>query len=89
MGGVDQAKVERDYELFLRELEEDPELRGNVNLYKADDTTVKRPQRPDEMDVDAATDDGEEEPDFPDVQLDELLNDFEDMSLSGDAEGTH
>ncbi|KAJ7131636.1 NMD3 family-domain-containing protein [Mycena crocata] len=35
MGGRDQKKVEEDYELFLRELEEDPEMRGAVNLYKA------------------------------------------------------
>jgi nonsense-mediated mRNA decay protein 3 len=35
MGGRDQKKVEEDYELFLRDLEEDPELRGMVNLYKA------------------------------------------------------
>ncbi|KAF7354752.1 60S ribosomal export protein NMD3 [Mycena sanguinolenta] len=35
MGGRDQRKVEEDYEMFLRELEEDPEMRGAVNLYKA------------------------------------------------------
>ena len=34
MGGRDKKKVEEDYELFLRELEEDPELRATVNLYK-------------------------------------------------------
>lgn len=33
-GGVDQERVERDYEHFLRDLEEDPELRATVNLYK-------------------------------------------------------
>ncbi|KZV64165.1 hypothetical protein PENSPDRAFT_560907, partial [Peniophora sp. CONT] len=36
-GGRDQKKVEEDYELFLRELEEDPEMRAAVNLYKAGD----------------------------------------------------
>jgi nonsense-mediated mRNA decay protein 3 len=40
MGGRDQKKVEEDYEIFLRELEEDPELRGNVNLYKAEPKDV-------------------------------------------------
>jgi len=88
MGGVDQAKVERDYEMFLRELEEDPELRGNVNLYKADGEPARKPAA-DSMDVDDATDDEEEEPDFPEVKLDELLNDFEEMSISGEAEGAH
>lgn len=33
-GGLDSQRVERDYELFLRELEEDEEMRGNVNLYR-------------------------------------------------------
>lgn len=36
MGGRDQKKVEQDYELFLRDLEEDPEMRSAVNLYKAE-----------------------------------------------------
>jgi len=27
-------KNDKDYELFLRDLEEDPELRANINLYK-------------------------------------------------------
>jgi nonsense-mediated mRNA decay protein 3 len=33
-GGVDQKNVERDYELFLRDLEEDKEMRAAINLYK-------------------------------------------------------
>lgn len=32
--GVDKARQELDYEIFLRDLEEDPELRGMVNLFK-------------------------------------------------------
>lgn len=35
-GGLDSQKVEKDYELFLRDLEEDPELRQAINLYKVD-----------------------------------------------------
>ena len=31
-------KNDKDYELFLRDLEEDPELRANVNLYKVSTT---------------------------------------------------
>ncbi|KAL9939428.1 hypothetical protein V8E36_001245 [Tilletia maclaganii] len=33
-GGLDAARVEKDYELFLRELEEDEEMRAGVNLYR-------------------------------------------------------
>ena len=36
MGGRDQKKVEEDYELFLRDLEEDVDMRGAINLYKAE-----------------------------------------------------
>lgn len=101
MGGRDQKKVEEDYELFLRELEEDEEMRGAVNLYRAKDDkpgagsglvggkTRKKQQF--DMDVDEgeqpapapAADEVEEqdEPDFPDVKLDELLEDFDEMTL--------
>ena len=33
-GGLDGQRVERDYELFLRELEEDEEMRQGVNMYR-------------------------------------------------------
>ncbi|KAG6332980.1 hypothetical protein ID866_6108 [Astraeus odoratus] len=98
MGGRDQKKVDEDYELFLRDLEEDPELRGSVNLYKTNDVKMRdvtsgggqRRQGQYGMDVDTAegdvkpaTDAEEEddEPDFPDVKLDELLENFDEMTL--------
>lgn len=31
----DKVKNDMDYELFLRDIEEDEELRGMVNLYKS------------------------------------------------------
>ncbi|KAH7887146.1 NMD3 family-domain-containing protein [Phlebopus sp. FC_14] len=95
MGGRDQKKVEEDYELFLRDLEEDPEMRGMVNLYKAKDVKMhdvnawSGRKGPHGMDVDEVNtgpanidgDEDEEEPDFPEVKLDELLEDFDDMTL--------
>ncbi|KAJ1971156.1 ribosome-binding protein, partial [Dimargaris cristalligena] len=36
----DQEKIEQDYELFLRDLEEDPEFRATINLYKADENAT-------------------------------------------------
>lgn len=141
MGGRDQKKVEEDYELFLRDLEEDPEMRKEVNLYKADVGDVKmrgvnaglvpasakgggkkkrgggaqhamdvdmdadaaaprgeQPSKEDSMGVDGKEDrdgdeqekeeeDGEEEPDFPEVRLDELLNDFDEMTLGAERGG--
>ncbi|KZT63397.1 NMD3-domain-containing protein [Daedalea quercina L-15889] len=101
MGGRDQRKVEEDYELFLRDLEEDEEMRGAVNLYRAKDVrpgagsglaggkTRRKGQFA--MDVDegaqeeiasvAPTEGDEDEPDFPEVKLDELLEDFDEMTL--------
>ena len=107
MGGRDQKKVEEDYELFLRELEEDPEMRGAVNLYKAKgDVKMTGPgaatavaggkgkkKTQFAMDVDAEAekatetdDEVEEEPDFPEVKLDELLENFDEMTLGDEVE---
>lgn len=103
-GGVDQQKVEKDYELFLRDLEEDPELRSAINLYKVDknlspEENARRKKQHDAMQIDEDDEDEEgekkdgeegaegdedmeeEEEDFPDVQLDELLDHFEDMDI--------
>lgn len=117
MGGRDQKKVEEDYEIFLRELEEDPEMRGAVNLYKAQQDvkmdgakagsglaggkSKKKTQFA--MDVDEAAGREEEvkqeqnkdrveeddvEPDFPEVKLDELLENFDEMTLGDSIAGT-
>ncbi|KAI5121717.1 hypothetical protein M0805_002110 [Coniferiporia weirii] len=102
MGGRDKKKVEEDYELFLRDIEEDEELRAAVNLYKAPGTgpaaatgkTRQKGKSQYSMDVDGgevqeepqaavSTEDetDEEEPDFPEIKLDELLEDFDEMTL--------
>ena len=115
MGGRDQKKIEEDYELFLRDIEEDEEVRAVVNLYKTPGTTSMNPgsglaggktrkkvkKQGDGMDMD--TDEGgvhiggtstgthvedEEEVDFPEIKLDELLDDFDEMTL-GEAGEEH
>ncbi|KAJ3728095.1 NMD3 family-domain-containing protein [Lentinula guzmanii] len=99
MGGRDQKKVEEDYELFLRDLEEDPEMRSAVNLYKSTDVNMKNeaqkgPKKPQfAMVVDESPQQDEEEEneeaDFPEIQLDELLEGFDEMTLGdGEAETT-
>ncbi|WRT63701.1 uncharacterized protein IL334_000624 [Kwoniella shivajii] len=123
-GGVDQKNVERDYELFLRDLEEDKEMRAAINLYKAQQkqqeeeadqdgdvgmsdqpttankksgsgqkggkkrstTTNTGMQVDQDMVVPSAqgddTDaDDEEEEDFPEIDMDELLEHFEEMEM--------
>ncbi|KAL0959807.1 hypothetical protein HGRIS_011488 [Hohenbuehelia grisea] len=97
MGGRDQKKVDEDYELFLRDLEEDPELRGAVNLYKTGDVKMAAPAeskgkkaRQYGMDVDeelpTPAEQEDDEPDFPEVQLNELLEGFDEMTLGDDEE---
>jgi nonsense-mediated mRNA decay protein 3 len=150
-GGVDQKNVERDYELFLRDLEEDKEMRAAINLYKSDKTAgpsggdvdlsghtagsgmkggkkrsgkkaqaqaamdVEQDVQPttsapvaraqggfrstgDDMDEDGMDEDGdvnsedddadgEEEEDFPEIELDELLEHFEEMDVQDELEG--
>jgi nonsense-mediated mRNA decay protein 3 len=100
MGGRDVKKVEEDYELFLRDLEEDPEIRGAVNLYKArEDVRMANPgsglatggkgrkKERVEMDVDeSGSMQGEDvdeggEADFPEIRIEELLDDFDEMTL--------
>jgi nonsense-mediated mRNA decay protein 3 len=109
MGGRDKKKVEEDYELFLRDLEEDLEMRGAVNLYKAEnevrmanpgtgmgsggkgrnkaqfamdvDQVQSVPEQQDEQEVAE-----EEEADFPEVRLDELLEEFDEMTLGESGE---
>ncbi|KAH9061055.1 NMD3-domain-containing protein [Lactarius vividus] len=95
MGGRDQKKVEEDYELFLRDLEEDPEMRAAVNLYKADGAkpgpSERRTPAPSPAPVSKAAEeegeDEEEEADFPEVKLEELLENFDEMTL-GEKETT-
>jgi len=107
MGGRDQKKVEEDYEIFLRDLE-DPELRSCINLYKASDVKMDGPEEkvgvkkgqgkkvqyamevdesdvvPERVPASAAAHDEEdvdEEADFPNVKLDELLEGFDELTL--------
>ncbi|PFH48142.1 hypothetical protein AMATHDRAFT_6081 [Amanita thiersii Skay4041] len=97
MGGRDQKKVEEDYEIFLRDLEEDEELRKEVNLYKVKDVTMDKPVQERKvkraqfaMDIDeeapAVDNQDEEEGDFPEVKLDELLEDFDEMTLGDEVD---
>ncbi|KAJ2604426.1 ribosome-binding protein [Coemansia sp. RSA 1722] len=71
----DQEKLEADFETFLRDLEEDPELRQNINLYK--DANADGGVESNDMD-DMEDDDDDE---LPEVPLEELLD---DLKIGGD-----
>jgi len=70
----DQAKLERDFEMFLRDVEEDQELRQGLNLYK----TPNRP-KPDAMEVEESEAGSEDE--GIKIPMEQLLEDMEEMGL--------
>lgn len=70
---ADQARLDQEYELFLRDVEEDEELRQAMALYKNE---KKRSEE--EMSV-AETDDGDDE--APHVNMEELLDDFDELTM--------
>lgn len=71
----DQEKMDRDYEMFLRDVEEDSELRQTMALYKAQQ---QRQKEEEEMSM-AETDDGEDE--TPRIDMNELIDDFDDLQV--------
>ncbi|KAM9901684.1 hypothetical protein OXX69_008622, partial [Metschnikowia pulcherrima] len=71
----EQERAERDYELFLQELEEDQELRQTINLYKAGEEAPPPPVAEDGMEED------EEDEDAVEIGIDELLDEIDGMTL--------
>ena len=78
----DQERIERDFEMFLRDVEEDQELRSTVALYRAQQLKKAR----DKMEgVETASiaeteetgDDGE----IPKIDMEELLDDFDELNV--------
>ncbi|KAI9139720.1 NMD3 family-domain-containing protein [Paraphysoderma sedebokerense] len=72
----EQAKIENDYEAFLRDLEEDTELRSSVNLYKNTEVLKRQEEQRLAGMQQGAMDQDDEDQDFPEVSLEELLDDL-------------
>lgn len=85
----DQEKQERDYELFLRELEEDPEIRQTIDLFKSEASNRARLPRPALMqgleETSGAVEDVEEiesdDGSLPEIDIGELQDEFEEMEI--------
>ncbi|KAF7562480.1 hypothetical protein G7046_g1650 [Stylonectria norvegica] len=71
---ADQDRMDQEYEQFLRDVEEDEELRATLALYRAD----KKKRDVEEMSV-ADTEEGDDE--APKVDMDELLDDFDELTM--------
>ena len=78
---AEKLAAERDLELFLRDVEEDKELRQMINLFKDDTLEIDTSDGDDEME-----DEVEEEEDFPAIQADELLEDMDALRIEDDEE---
>ncbi len=78
--------IRRDREEFLTEIEEDVDMRTQINLYKVKNAKKILAQRKKEKD-EQMDDDGE---DAPDVGLEELLEELtiDDKSVSSEAPPT-
>ena len=70
---ADQERMDREYEMFLRDVEEDEELRAALALYKNEKKAEE-----DEMSM-AETDEGEDN--APQVDMNELLDDFDELTM--------
>lgn len=70
-------RLEEDFEMFLRDVEEDEELRQTLDLYKV----RKQPQPADAMDED---EDNESEDETPQINMEELLDDFDELNMDDD-----
>jgi nonsense-mediated mRNA decay protein 3 len=73
----DQERMDADYEMFLRDVEEDVELRQTLALYKAKQQKTKAAD--DEMSL-VTGDESEDE--VPKINMDELLEDFDELNVN-------
>ena len=80
----DQEKIERDFEMFLRDVEEDEELRSTVALYK------QRMERNRMEGIETASVADTEETGtegVPNIDIGELLDDFGDLNVEDEEDG--
>ncbi|KAI9713076.1 MAG: ribosome-binding protein [Bogoriella megaspora] len=86
----DQDRMDRDFEMFLRDVEEDQELRNTLALYKAEQRSrgekmdgVEQEPAPSEME-----EDGDESEDAGlTIPMEQLLDEFEEMNMEEDSQG--
>jgi nonsense-mediated mRNA decay protein 3 len=71
---ADQDRMDREYEQFLQDVEEDEEMRAALALYKSE-----KKREEEEMSV-AETEDGDEY-NGPQVDMGELLDDFDELTM--------
>ncbi|KAB5515083.1 NMD3 family-domain-containing protein [Coniochaeta sp. 2T2.1] len=79
---TDQEQMDAEYEMFLRDVEEDEELRAALALYKNSNAAKKRAQQDaDAMSVAETVTTMGGEDDAPKVDMEELLDDFDELEI--------
>ena len=75
----DQERLEKDYEMFLRDVEEDEELRAGLALYKAE----RKEKGGGNVMEDVQDEEGEDESDDdgPRIPMEQLIDEMEEMEL--------
>lgn len=79
--GEDQDRLEEDFELFLRDVEEDKDLRSTLALYKAKNTRP-RTERMEDIEGDDEMVEDDEDEGVPKINMDELLDDFDELDVN-------
>ena len=78
----DQERMEQDFEMFLRDVEEDTELRSTLALYKAQQEKREKDRMEGlETASTAETDETEDGEEVPKIDMDELLDDFNELDV--------
>ena len=83
----DQEKMDMDFEMFLRDVEEDTELRSTLALYKAQQAKKDRDSRMEGVETASVAETEETEvEEVPKIDMDELLDEFEELGVEDDEE---
>jgi len=81
----DQERMERDFEMFLRDVEEDTDLRSTLAVYKVQQAKKEKDRMEGLETASVAeteeTEDGEE---VPKIDMEELLDDFNELGVADD-----
>ncbi|KAL8976566.1 MAG: hypothetical protein Q9177_006830, partial [Variospora cf. flavescens] len=80
----DQQRMEQDYEMFLRDVEEDQDLRSTMALYKAQQEKKLRDQMEGVETASMADTEETEGDEVPKIDMDELLDEFEELDVADD-----
>jgi nonsense-mediated mRNA decay protein 3 len=78
---ADQQRLETDYEMFLRDVEEDPELRSTLALYKAQQQKKTQDAMTGLEAMSIGGTEESEDDEVPQINMDELLDGFDELNV--------